>query len=154
MLEHDTPLRTRSRGGGAPAGGRPYKKDDNAHGEQKNGTQVRKLLGYVRYDTPQAVEAIHSLSGNELRLFQTLFLPPVKLLRKEGVGSRTRRHYGRPQTPLDRLLARGLGNPGKVAELKQLRDRPGPLAVAPANDPEGGADHRLWTRPPPAQPAR
>src|SRR5882724_5060462 len=33
--------------------GRPYKKDDNAHIEQKNWTHVRKLLGYVRYDTPR-----------------------------------------------------------------------------------------------------
>ena len=31
--------------------GRPYKKDDNAHIEQKNWTHVRRLLGYVRYDT-------------------------------------------------------------------------------------------------------
>ena len=28
--------------------GRPYKKDDNAHIEQKNWTHVRKLMGYVR----------------------------------------------------------------------------------------------------------
>ena len=33
--------------------GRPYKKDDNAHIEQKNWTHVRKLVGYVRYDTPR-----------------------------------------------------------------------------------------------------
>lgn len=34
--------------------GRPYKKDDNAHVEQKHWTHVRKLMGYVRYDSPQA----------------------------------------------------------------------------------------------------
>ena len=28
--------------------GRPYKKDDNAHIEQKNWTHVRKLLGWER----------------------------------------------------------------------------------------------------------
>ena len=31
--------------------GRPYKKDDNAHIEQKNWTHVRKMVGYQRYDT-------------------------------------------------------------------------------------------------------
>ena len=31
--------------------GRPYKKDDNAHIEQKNWTHVRRILGYVRYDS-------------------------------------------------------------------------------------------------------
>jgi hypothetical protein len=34
--------------------GRPYKKDDNAHVEQKNWTHVRKHMGYLRYDTEAA----------------------------------------------------------------------------------------------------
>ena len=35
--------------------GRPYKKDDNAHIEQKNWTHVRRLLGYGRYDSRASV---------------------------------------------------------------------------------------------------
>jgi len=38
--------------------GRPYKKDDNAHVEQKNWTHVRKLMGDVRYDSPAALAAL------------------------------------------------------------------------------------------------
>src|ERR1700674_115174 len=53
--------------------GRPYKKDDNSHIEQKNWTHVRRLLGYVRYDSPAAREAINDLYRNEMRLFQNLF---------------------------------------------------------------------------------
>src|SRR5262249_4565289 len=41
--------------------GRPYQKDDNAHIEQKNWTHVRKILGYLRYDSPIALEAINDL---------------------------------------------------------------------------------------------
>jgi hypothetical protein len=41
--------------------GRPYKKDDNAHVEQKNWTHVRKLLGYARFDSPEALTAINNL---------------------------------------------------------------------------------------------
>ena len=85
--------------------GRPYKKDDNAHIEQKNWTHVRKLLGYVRYDSPAAQAAIQVLYRGDLRLFQNFFLPSVKLLRKERVGARVRRRYEAPQTPLDRVLA-------------------------------------------------
>jgi len=48
--------------------GRPYKKDDNAHIEQKNWTHVRKLLGWDRYDSPQAVAAINALYRTHLRL--------------------------------------------------------------------------------------
>jgi hypothetical protein len=39
----------------------PYKKDDNAHVEQKNWTHVRKLLGWERYDTAEALQRINSL---------------------------------------------------------------------------------------------
>jgi len=62
--------------------GRPYKKDDNAHIEQKNWTHVRRLLGYARYDSQRALQAINDLYANELHLFRNLFLPSVKLVRK------------------------------------------------------------------------
>ena len=48
--------------------GRPYKKDDNAHVEQKNWTSVRKLLGWDRYDSLEAQQAINDLYRHELRL--------------------------------------------------------------------------------------
>jgi hypothetical protein len=86
--------------------GRPYKKDDNAHIEQKNWTHVRRLLGYVRYDSQPALEAINDLYANELGLFRNLFLPSVKLVRKVRVGSRTRRIYGKPQTPSNGFVPR------------------------------------------------
>lgn len=60
--------------------GRPYKKDDNAHIEQKNWTHVRKLMGWDRYDTQEAVAAMNNLYKNELRLFMNLFMPSQKLL--------------------------------------------------------------------------
>jgi len=110
--------------------GRPYKKDDNAHIEQKNWTHVRKLLGYVRYDTPAAQAAIHHLYRGELRLLQTLFLPSVKLLRKERVGARVRRRYDAPRTPLDRVLACSEIRPEVAAPLQRLRDRLDPFALA------------------------
>jgi hypothetical protein len=110
--------------------GRPYKKDDNAHIEQKNWTHVRKLLGYVRYDTPAAQAAIHALYRGELRLFQNLFLPSVKLLRKERVGARVRRRYDAPRTPLDRVLACPELRPEVAAQLQRQRDRLDPFALA------------------------
>jgi hypothetical protein len=110
--------------------GRPYKKDDNAHIEQKNWTQVRKLLGYVRYDSPRARDAINTLYRHDLRLLQNLFLPSVKLLRKERVGSRLRRRYDQPQTPLDRVLACKEIDPERVARLKMLRDRLNPFELS------------------------
>src|SRR5437867_6547084 len=100
--------------------GRPYKKDDNAHVEQKNWTHVRKLLGWDRYDSPQAVQAMNDLYRQELRLWLNLYLPSVKLLKKARVGSKLRRVYDAAQTPFQRVLASGQTHPAQVARLKAL----------------------------------
>lgn len=60
------------------------------------------------------------------------FQPSVKLVRKVRVGSWLRRVYDRPQTPLDRLLATGAGDPAKIAAFQQLRTRLDPFALAEA----------------------
>jgi len=113
---------------------RPYKKDDNAHIEQKNWTHVRKLLGWDRYDSLEALVALNDLYSNELRLMMNLFQPTVKLVSKERVGSRLRRRYSPAQTPLDRLLACG-GDQDlqpKAQQLRALRDALDPFALAQA----------------------
>jgi len=109
--------------------GRPYKKDDNAHVEQKNWTHVRKLLGWERYDTHEAVAAINNLYGCELRLWLNLFLPSVKLLKKMRVGSKVRRVYEAPRTPLERVRACAQADRAKVAHLEELRKRLDPFQL-------------------------
>jgi hypothetical protein len=110
--------------------GRPYKKDDNAHIEQKNWTHVRKLIGWDRYDSPAAVGLMNDLYRHELRLMMNLFQPSVKLLRKERVGSRLKRIYDRPRTPLDRLRACGGVDRAQVNELLRLRAATDPFELA------------------------
>jgi transposase InsO family protein len=110
--------------------GRPYKKDDNAHIEQKNYTHVRKILGYLRYDSGPAQKAINELYQNELRILQNLFLPAMKLTHKTRVGSKLKRSYDKPQTPLERLLACPQADPVKVQQLKRLRDQTDPFELA------------------------
>ena len=138
--------------------GRPYKKDDNAHVEQKNWTHVRKLMGYVRYDSREALTAMNDLYRTELRLFQNLFLPSVKLVRKARVGSRVRRVYDRPQTPFERVRACPEADPLKVAQLQALRKQLDPFALAEAIDQKltrlyALAHHRTRHQPQPKPPA-
>ena len=114
--------------------GRPYKKDDNAHIEQKNWTHVRRLLGYVRYDSAEARDAINDLYREELRLFQNLFLPSVKLAKKERVGSRLRRHYEAAQTPLQRLQTSGKADAERIAELERQRVKRDPFELSATID--------------------
>ncbi|MDP2332053.1 MAG: hypothetical protein Q8M19_15305 [Reyranella sp.] len=110
--------------------GRPYKKDDNAHVEQKNWTHVRKPLGYGRFDTQPAVDAINDLYRRELRWFQNLFLPSMKLIAKVRVGSKLRRRYDTPKTPFQRVLDSGRGDQAKIAALRRLRDRLNPFELS------------------------
>jgi len=107
--------------------GRPYKKDDNAHIEQKNWTHVRKILGYLRYDSLQALNAINDLYRHDLRILQNLFLPSMKLSEKVRIGSKLKRRYDKPLTPLERLLACPQADPVKLQELKNSERLPIPL---------------------------
>ena len=110
--------------------GRPYKKDDNAHIEQKNWTHVRKLLGWERYDTHEAVEAMNALYRHELRLWLNLFLPSVKLVKKVRVGSKVRRVYDAARTPFERVKACKQADPQRVAALDELRKRLDPFQLS------------------------
>jgi hypothetical protein len=84
---------------------RPYKKNDNAHIEQKNWTHVRRIFGWERYDTPEQCAMMNALYRGELYRMQNLFQPCVKLVEKTRVGSKVRRRYDTATTPLDRLVA-------------------------------------------------
>ena len=110
--------------------GRPYKKDDNAHIEQKNWTHVRKIFGYERYDSQHALEAMNDLYRNDLRTLQNLFLPSMKLLEKTRIGSKLKRRYDQPHTPLDRLSDCPQADPRKIEKLKDLRKTIDPFALA------------------------
>ena len=109
---------------------RPYKKDDNAHIEQKNWTHVRKLIGWDRYDSPEALEAMNDLFRHELRMYMNLFQPSVKLIQTISKGSRRTRRYDSPQTPLDRLLSLNAGHPQRLEELSRLRCQTDPFELA------------------------
>jgi hypothetical protein len=119
---------------------RPYKKDDNAHVEQKNWTHVRKLVGWERYDSREALAALNALYA-DLRLFQNLFQPSMKLVCKERVGARRIRRYDRPQTPFERVRACADADPQKVAALEQVLTTTDPFVLSQRID---GHLERLW----------
>lgn len=113
---------------------RAYKKDDQAHIEQKNGTHVRRLIGWDRYDTPAAVSAMNALYRNEWRLLTNLFLPSVKLDYKVRNGSKLKRVYKDAKTPLDRLLESKHGDRAKLEQLRLVRARLDPFELATTVD--------------------
>ena len=84
---------------------RPYKKNDNAHIEQKNFTTVRQVLGYQRFDTEEVFELMKKLYRGPLRLYINFFQPSEKCIEKRRVGSKIKKVYDKAKTPYQRVLA-------------------------------------------------
>ena len=83
---------------------RAYKKNDNAHVEQKNWTHIRQWLGYDRFDYPHLVPLLNDLYRNEWRLFHNFFIPSVKLIDKKRIKSKTIKIHDKPKTPYQRII--------------------------------------------------
>ena len=107
---------------------------------------MRKLLGWERYDTHEAVEAINDLYRHELRLWMNLFLPSVKLLRKVRVGSQVRRVYDGPRTPFERVQACPQADRAQVTRLEGLRKSLDPFQLARTIDRKLERIYRLANR--------
>lgn len=86
--------------------GRPYKKNDQAWVEQKNGGVVRRLVGYDRYSTKAALALLHHLYGL-VRLHANFFQPVRRLVAKERVGATVRKRFDAARTPYQRLCESG-----------------------------------------------
>jgi hypothetical protein len=83
---------------------RPYHKNDQAWVEQKNGSIVRRLVGYGRLEGIAAADALARLYATS-RLFVNFFQPSFKLIEKRREGARVIKRYDTPATPCARLLA-------------------------------------------------
>jgi len=108
---------------------RPYRKNDNAHIEQRNWTHVRQHFGYQRYDNPAAAPLINALCKGALGQLLNHFLPTQKLENKRREGSRIVREYGPAQTPYARVLAAAEVTRAKKKELRQLHQSLNPMAL-------------------------
>ena len=82
---------------------RPYKKDDNAHVEQKIWTHVRKLLGLGplrHFRSPQHDQSPLRTASDLSESVPALHEASAKIRQ----GPRVMRHYDQPSTPLKRVL--------------------------------------------------
>ena len=108
---------------------RPYMKNDNAHIEQKNWTQVRQILGYMRFDNPDVVALMNDLYQNELYTLNNFFIPSFKLTSKKRVGQRVIKTHDQPKTPFDRLLETDTLPDYRIKSLKKYRDSINPFTL-------------------------
>jgi len=87
--------------------GRVGNKNDQCFVEQRNGSVVRQLVGYDRFEGQRAYRQLAELY-RAVRLYVNFFQPSMKLRTKTRTGSRVRRTYGPAQTPFQRVLASGV----------------------------------------------
>jgi len=83
---------------------RPYRKNDQAHVEQKNGAVVRRMVGYRRYAGIAAATELARLYSS-MRLYVNFFQPSFKLMEKTRDGARVTKRYHAPLTPFQRVQA-------------------------------------------------
>lgn len=107
---------------------RPYRKNDSAHVEQKNGALVRALIGYDRYATRAAYAQLARVY-RLLRVHANFFQPVQRLVRKSRDGARVRRWHDRAHTPYQRLVTARALSPDRARELQALYETLNPLQL-------------------------
>jgi hypothetical protein len=108
---------------------RPGKKNDNCYVEQKNFDAVRKLVGYARYSTPEALSLLNELYQVQ-GVLQNYIYPAFKLEEKTRVGSRYIKKHNTPKTPAMRLLEDPRLDQGAKERIRKTLENINPIAVA------------------------
>ena len=107
---------------------RSYKKNDSCHVEQKNWSVVRRLIGYHRYNSRVALEALDHVY-DLTRLYINFFQPVMKLVHKTRHGAKVHKVYDTAQTPYQRLLMAGILTEAKRQELAAAYHRLNPVTL-------------------------
>jgi hypothetical protein len=107
---------------------RPYRKNDQAWVEQKNGAVVRRWAGYGRLEGLEASRILARLYQVG-RLYVNCFQPSFKLKQKQREGGKVTKQYDPPTTPCDRLLISESLTGDQKEHLRKLRDVLDPLQL-------------------------
>jgi hypothetical protein len=107
---------------------RSYKKNDSCHIEQKNWSIIRRTVGYQRFSSKAAYEALADLY-TVLRLYINFFQPVLKLVSKSRNGARVHKVYDKAHTPYQRLMASGVLTEDKIRTLASTYGALNPVAL-------------------------
>ena len=108
---------------------RPYRKNDNAHVEQKNLTHIRQFIGYERLGHPLLMQPLDEVL-QLWSLWNNLYSPTLKLLSKQREGARVRKvHEKAARTPCQRLVECEALEPAGRARLQALQQRTDPIEL-------------------------
>lgn len=83
--------------------GRPWRKNDTCHVEQKNWSIVRRFAGYARFETQAACDLLNAMY-KRLHEYNNFFMPSMRLKEKIRDGAKVTKRYYTPKTPYAMLL--------------------------------------------------
>ncbi len=119
---------------------RPYRKNDQAYVEQKNGSVVRNTVGYVRFETEEDLRLLQ-LVYEYLHVYVNFFQPVMKLVKKERIDGKTVKVYDLATSPYRRVLAAEDVAFSQKASLTNLYVRQNPVTLRDNIDLNVG---KLW----------
>lgn len=126
---------------------RAWKKNDQAHVEERNGSVVRRTVGYDRYEGTSARDALERLYET-MRLYVNFFQPTMKLVSKEREGSKVHRKYDAAQTPFRRMLNSPVASEKTKRSLRRIYAQLDPVALMTELEQlQDGLWQHAWRRP-------
>lgn len=108
---------------------REYRKNDNAHVEQRNDSLARRWLGYERMDFAELQPLIDYYYKYIVCPLTNHFFPSFKLHDKIRIKSRTRRVYKNPITPYRRVMESPHVSEVEKFRLKAIHEQLNPVQL-------------------------
>lgn len=108
---------------------RAYKKNDQAHVEQKNCSIARRYLGYDRLDCEGLLPLVQYYYCHIISPLINHFVPSLKLKDKVLQKSRFKRIYDKPKTPYARVMASPHVSQEKKEQLQAIHAKLDPVEL-------------------------
>ena len=108
---------------------RPFKKNDNCHVEQKNGTHVRETFGYQRLEHEYLIKYMNEIYKDYHNVLYNFFVPQLKLAEKRREGAKYKKKFEKPKTPYQRLMESKHLSMKEKEELKRKYELLNPITL-------------------------
>ena len=110
------------------ARGRSGRSNDQCHIEQKNHTFVRSLFGYARIEDPDLIPLMNEIYDVWGKL-HNYFMPQMKLVSKDRVGSKVKKKYDKPKTPFQRIMESDAYPEDQKEQLRKIKATLNPIEL-------------------------
>lgn len=108
--------------------GRAYRKNDQCFVEEKNGSIIRRHVGYRRLEGPRACKLLLELYSS-LRIFVNYFQPSAKLQSKTRRGAKVTHRYSQAKTAVSRLVESSVCSDQEKVQLRKRFETFDPVAL-------------------------